>query len=82
MKLCEGRVAIVTGSGARRRSAYALMLAQHGAKVVVNDLGAAAGWRGRDASPGNEVVSHDPRCGWRGGAQHRGRLGRAGRRRR
>jgi NAD(P)-dependent dehydrogenase (short-subunit alcohol dehydrogenase family) len=37
--------------------AYALMLAQHGAKVVVNDLGSAPDGRGGDATPGEQVVA-------------------------
>jgi len=57
MRLCEGRVAIVTGAGRGMGRAYALMLAQHGAKVVVNDLGSTPDGRGGDASPGEQVVA-------------------------
>ncbi len=57
MKLCEGRVAIVTGSGRGVGRSYALMLAQHGAKVVVNDLGSSPDGRGGDATPGESVVA-------------------------
>jgi NAD(P)-dependent dehydrogenase (short-subunit alcohol dehydrogenase family) len=57
MKLCEGRVAIITGAGRGVGRAYALMMAQHGAKIVVNDLGSAPDGRGGDASAGGEVVA-------------------------
>lgn len=40
-KLCEDRVVIVTGADREIRREYALMLARHGAKVMVNDLGGA-----------------------------------------
>lgn len=51
-RICEGRVVIVTGAGRGIGREYALMLADHGARVVVNDLGSA-----RDGTPGQEAVS-------------------------
>ena len=56
-RLCEGRVAIVTGAGRGIGREYALMLAEHGAKVVVNDLGGARDGTGADESPADAVVA-------------------------
>ena len=56
VRLCEGRVAVVTGAGRGVGRAYALLLASHGAKVIVNDLGVGADGSNADASPANEVV--------------------------
>ena len=55
--LCEGRVAVVTGAGRGIGREHARMLAAHGAKVVVNDLGAATDGSGRDASRAAEVAA-------------------------
>jgi NAD(P)-dependent dehydrogenase (short-subunit alcohol dehydrogenase family) len=55
-KLCDGRVAIITGAGRGIGKEYALMLAAHGAKVVVNDLGGARDGTGASISPAQEVV--------------------------
>ena len=56
-RLCEGRVAIVTGAGRGIGREYALMLAEQGAKVVVNDLGGQADGTGADLSPAAQVVA-------------------------
>ena len=46
----------MTGGGRGLGRAYCTMLAGHGAKVVVNDLGAARDGSGGDAGPAAEVV--------------------------
>ncbi len=55
-RMCEGRVCIVTGAGRGLGREYALSLARHGAKVVVNDLGGSRDGTGADAGPAQEVV--------------------------
>jgi NAD(P)-dependent dehydrogenase (short-subunit alcohol dehydrogenase family) len=55
-RLCEGRVAIVTGAGRGIGREHAILLAAHGAKVVVNDLGGATDGSGSDETPAQEVV--------------------------
>ena len=54
---CEGRICIVTGAGRGLGREYALLLAKHGAKVVVNDLGGSRDGTGGDAGPAAEVVA-------------------------
>ncbi len=55
-KINEGRVAVVTGAGRGIGREHALLLAQTGAKVVVNDLGGSTDGEGNDASPAEQVV--------------------------
>ncbi|MBT5109882.1 MAG: SDR family NAD(P)-dependent oxidoreductase [Rhodospirillaceae bacterium] len=54
--LCENRVAIVTGAARGVGREHALLLAKHGAKVVVNDLGAAVDGTGADVSLAQQVA--------------------------
>jgi NAD(P)-dependent dehydrogenase (short-subunit alcohol dehydrogenase family) len=62
--LLEGKVAIVTGSGRGIGREHALMMARHGAKVVVNDLGAHFDGTGQPtATPAQEVVAEIKRLG-------------------
>src|SRR5690242_9016979 len=62
-KLCEGRVCIITGAGRGIGKEYALMLAAHGAKVVVNDLGGARDGTGTSIGPAQEVVDEIVKAG-------------------
>ncbi len=52
----DGKVAIVTGSGAGLGKTYALGLAARGAKVIVNDLGGARDGLGSSSSAADQVV--------------------------
>ncbi|AXG81448.1 SDR family NAD(P)-dependent oxidoreductase [Streptomyces paludis] len=52
----EGRVAVVTGAGRGIGRAHARLLAERGARVVVNDLGGSMEGEGVDAGPARSVA--------------------------
>ena len=59
----EGKVAIVTGAGRGIGRGEALLLAEEGARVVINDLGGSPAGEGADQSPADEVVSEIKKMG-------------------
>lgn len=52
----DNRVAVITGAGRGLGAAYAVLLAEKGASVVVNDPGVSVDGHGVDAAPADEVV--------------------------
>ena len=56
MALLDGKVAVITGAGRGIGREEALLIAKHGAKIVVNDLGGHFDGTGQSRSPAEDVV--------------------------
>ncbi|RME06121.1 MAG: SDR family NAD(P)-dependent oxidoreductase [Deltaproteobacteria bacterium] len=56
MGILAGKVVVVTGAGRGIGRCHALLMAQEGAKVVVNDLGSERDGGGRSSTPADRVV--------------------------
>jgi NAD(P)-dependent dehydrogenase (short-subunit alcohol dehydrogenase family) len=63
MAMLKDKVVIVTGSGRGIGRDIAMMMAAHGAKVVVNDPGVSATGEGKDEGPAAQVVEEIRKAG-------------------
>ncbi len=56
MGALDGKVAVITGAGRGLGRSHALLMAEEGAKIVVNDLGGEWDGTGQASGPANDVV--------------------------
>src|SRR5256884_8453066 len=63
MGALDGRIAIITGAGRGLGREHALLFADEGAKVVVNDLGGDMHGEGADRAPAQQVVDEIEKMG-------------------
>ena len=66
----DGKVAVITGAGGGLGRQHALLLAQRGALVVVNDLGGSIDGTGENASAAQKVVDEIVAAGGEAVANH------------
>ncbi len=56
MGMLDGKVAVITGAGRGLGRSHALLMAQEGAKIVVNDIGSEWDGTGKATGPADDVV--------------------------
>jgi len=56
MGMLDGKVAVITGAGRGLGRDHALLMAQEGAKIVVNDIGSEWDGTGKATGPADDVV--------------------------
>ena len=69
-RMLEGKVAVVTGSGRGIGAAIARLMAQHGARVVVNDIGVGLAGEGGDQTPAQGIVDEIKSAGGEAAANY------------
>lgn len=57
MGMVDGKVVVVTGAGRGIGRGFAMLMAQHGARVVINDIGGSVSGEGEDVGPASEVAA-------------------------
>ena len=68
--ILKGKVAVVTGAGRGIGREIAVLMARHGAQVVVNDYGGSAAGSGAESAPADEVVNEITKAGGKATANY------------